>query len=261
MDTTIISDNAEGRKPRIRSVAYPSYTIQACYELTSKIDKIFTDVVYTPREDISERIGVSGGSFLMQLSSCVQYDLLELKSKDGYKPTAIYKKIKRPLPEENVNDFYIECLNAPELYKKLITDFKDRQLPQVEGLANILDRKYGVVGNASLQAAKVFLKNLENLELISVDNVLKLDGGIAPIEEVLVEDFTKNEEPIQNQPHTTLLLTNSNNENVNRSTNNNQVKEIPIFLKGGREAKIVMPIDFTDEDMLRVSKVINGYLP
>lgn len=38
-------------------------------------------------------------------------------------------------------------------------------------------------------------------------------------------------------------------------------KEIPVFLKGNREAKIFMPFDFTDEDLIKVSKVLNAYLP
>jgi hypothetical protein len=259
----IINNNEtlDGRKPRIRSVAYPSYTIHSCFELTSKIDKIFTDVVYTPREDISERLGISGGAFLMQLSSCVQYDLLEIKSKDGYKPTAIYKKMKRPLPDENVNDFFLECLQAPELYKKLINDFKDRQLPQLEGFANILDRKYGVVGNASLQAAKIFLKNLAALELISVDNIFKIEGGITPVEEVLPGDYTAKEEPIQIQSHKVTLLQAPHTENASTLNSNLKTKEIPIFLKDNREAKIIVPIDFDDEDALKIYKVVGGYLP
>lgn len=261
METITNNDSSEGRKPRIRSLAYPSFTIHSCYDLVSKIDKIFTDVVFTPRHDISERLGVSGGSFLMQLSSCVQYDLLEMKSKDGYKPTAIYKKIKRPIPDEKVNDFYIECLHAPELYKKLINDFKDRELPQLDGFANILDRKYGVVGKASSLAAKIFLKNLTSLELISADNVLKIEGGITPLEEVLPGDYADKEEPIHAQPHKIALLQSSQPEKSGNVSHNPQTKEIPIFLKGGREAKIVVPIDFDDEDALKIYKVWGGYLP
>lgn len=70
----------------------------------------------------------------MQLSSCVQYELLELKSNDGYKPSIRYKKIKKPLPSENVNNFYLDCFKAPELYKRLITEVAGRQLPEVAGL-------------------------------------------------------------------------------------------------------------------------------
>ena len=239
--------------PRQRSVAYPSYSIPACIELVTKIDKTFSDVVYTNRESISKELGLSGGALLMNLSSCVQYNLLELKQNEGYKPTAIFKKIKRPLPDENIRDAYIVCFRDPELYKKLINDFSGKQLPQEGGLANILDRKYGVVGNASSIAAKIFLRNVNFIGLLDEGNILNLEN-VAALDSSSLDDVIPpaNNGAVVDQKHPLSLPPSS--------TDNSSV-EIPVFLKGKRLAKIVLPGDFDDEDVAKVAKVISGYMP
>jgi hypothetical protein len=245
-------DNIEqpDKTPRLRSVAYPSYTLEASIELTEKIDKKFSDVVYSSRDAISKNLNLSGGALLMNLSSCVQYGILEMKQTVGYKPTAIYKKIKRPLPDEKLTDTYLECFKNPELYKKLIRDFGGKELPEESGLSNILDRNYGVVGNASSIAAKTFFKNLEFIGLIGSDNIFTVEvGSDNGLKDIKKDEAKFKGEPPPPKPPLGLPL----------STTLSDI-EIPVFLKGGRQAKIVIPGDFSDEDIARISKVINGYV-
>lgn len=254
----------QAKTPKIRSVAYPSVSIHASVELAKKIDDEFTDVVFTPRENISKNLKLGGGALDRNLSSCVQYGLLVLKPKVGYKPSSLFKSIKRPLPTENVNDLYKQCLQHPELYKKLIIEFSNKQLPSISGLANILDRLYSVKGDAAEKAARVFINNLEALELIGADNTLSLEGGITPTEDVSENDDEGVDAPSQ-PPHVILPLpqstANSSNSQQNRFIEAPKTKEIPIFFKDGREAKVILPIDFTDDEIRRVHKVIGGYLP
>lgn len=194
----------------------------------------------------------------MQLSSCVQYKLLELKSGEGYKPTERFEKIKNPLPSENVNDTLIECFQSPSLYKKLIAEFRDKQLPTESGLANILARNYDVHGNAATIAAKIFLKNISNLGLLGSGNVLKLDPSYIPFEETTSEEKEEETPTIKTQ----LVLPNfEQSRQIEQKNSQVKTKEIPVFLKGdNREAKVILPIDFTEEDLSRVVKVLNAYL-
>lgn len=197
----------------------------------------------------------------MQLSTCVQYKLLELKSGSGYKPTDKFKKIKSPLPSENVNDTLIECFQSPPLYRKLITEFKDKPLPSEMGLANILERNYGIYGNASNIASKVFLKNIDKLGLKTSDNILRLDPIYIPFEETQEdEDSQTKKNVVGNQQNNQLILPPTKPKE--EKPNDSKTKEIPVFLQGNnREAKVVLPIDFTDDDLKKVIKVLNGYLP
>lgn len=143
---------------------------------------------------------------------------------------------------------------------KLISEFRDKQLPTESGLANILARNYGVHGNASTIAAKIFLKNVTKLGLLGTGNILKLDSSYIPFEE------TTNEE----EENDTVTITNSQlilpppreTKIVDKNPIQNKIKEIPVFLGGdNREARVVLPIDFTEDDLKRVIKVLNGYLP
>lgn len=252
-------------KPRVRSVAYTAYTIESCIKFTEKIDKEFTSVMYTPKEVIAKHLRTSGGAFLMQLSSSGQYELLDIKPKEGYKPSARFKKIQKPVPGENVNDFLLECFQSPPLYKKLISQFNDKELPSESGLANILDRNYKVKGKAAELAAKVFLKNVISLGLISAGNIFKMDTYIPYAEET---EETENNQPsddaekkVESRINMPLLVS---TEQLAKLTKSNKTKEIPIYIKSedniDREAKVIMPFDFTDDDIKRVIKVLSGYL-
>lgn len=240
---------------RLRSVAYPSYTIESCVNFTKRVDKEFTTVRYTPKEAIAETLGTSGGAFLMQLSTCVQYGLLDLKQKEGYKPTGLFKKIEKPLEGENPNDFLNECLNRPPLYKKLLTDFKDKQLPSEIGLANMLDRNFGVKGGAATIAARIFLKNVKSLGLITEGNLLKIDSYITFVE-ATNDNETLTSPPVKEMSN--FLLTQTSN--IKEFAPKFSTREIPVFYGVDREAKAILPADFTNEELKKFIKVLSGYL-
>ena len=47
----------------------------------------------------------------------------------------------------------------------------------------------------------------------------------------------------------------------NTQTTKNKIKEIPVFLNGdNREAKVILPIDFSQDDLKRIVKVIGAYI-
>jgi hypothetical protein len=244
------------KKPRQRSAAYPSYTIESCIVFTGKIDTAFSSVGFTPQESISKTLDQSGGAFLMQLSSCVQYGLLDKSSGNGYKPSALFKKINKPLPSEKVDDLKLECFSKPALYKKLIEAYRDKQVPAEAGLANILDRVHGIVGKASAVAARVFYKNLQSLKILAEGNVLKLDGYI-PAEEQRQDDSDADDE-----------APGSSSTNITAATAGKpqvalplpSIKEIPIVLKEKGTAKLILPVSADDEDLKRVIKVLQAYV-
>jgi hypothetical protein len=250
------------KRSRHRSSPYPSYTIESSVNFTHKVDDEFSDIDFTPVKDISETLGSSGGAFLQQLSSCVQYGLLEIKSKVGYKPSGHFRKIKKPLPTENLNDLLIECLQRPALYKRLLNDLREKQIPSEKGLANTLDRNYAIKGNAANLAAKVFLKNVIALGLLTQDKVLKLDAAYIPFEETEEEEISGeiiNDK--QEQPQL-FSLPEHHKQVEEKILPVNKTREIPVFLQGeNREAKLILPTDFTEDDLKRIIKVLNASLP
>ncbi|MBC7867403.1 MAG: hypothetical protein H7X88_07705 [Gloeobacteraceae cyanobacterium ES-bin-316] len=271
MEQTLSSSN-EGSKTkikggRIRSVSYPSFALDFCVKMSTKIQNEFTSVNYIPAADISKALNVRGGTFLTQLSSCTQYGLLELKKGEGYKPTALLAKILKPLPSENVEDFLVECLFLPEIYKKLFSEYQDKQLPSEKGLVNILDRLYGVKGNAATTAARIFFKNITVAKLVSPENELKI-GTYIPY--TLVEKENEGMEPGSssnskegvydpnlNSGLPYLIAPTAQQLTVDPLTQ----KEIPIFLKGeNRMATVILPHDFSDEDLNKIVRILSAYV-
>lgn len=167
---------------RYRSIAYPSYTLDSSIKFVSQIHNEFTSLTFTPPDSISKALGLSGGAFLQKLSTATQYGLLQLKKGEGYKSTELFDKITKPIPSEDVGQSILECLQHPELYKKLLEDFKNKQLPSENGLANMLDRLYGVKGNGAVVAAKVFFNNISYAKLVNDNNVLVLSNYISYVD-------------------------------------------------------------------------------
>ncbi|MEZ5016182.1 MAG: hypothetical protein R2800_03965 [Flavipsychrobacter sp.] len=245
-------ESSSYRSKRTRSSPYPSYIINKCFDLVQDIDTEFTDVVYTPQEDIVNNVGKKGGAFLMFLGSCVQYNLLDLKKGEGYKPSALFKKISRPLPNENVDDLYKECLLEPNLYKSLINEFNNKALPSKSGLANILVRNYNIKSNAADKAATIFIKNLNELGCIKDGNILYLNSVKANKVEEIEDDSTIIEEQESivkdsqiNTPSTS-VTTQTNQLLLTESTNHDK---LTIKLTEGKHAYLSFPNDINVKDI------------
>ncbi|MBX3240174.1 MAG: hypothetical protein KIT80_03035 [Chitinophagaceae bacterium] len=261
-NVNIVDNNAQtSRVSKIRSVSYPSYTLDSSLHFVGRINSEFTSLHFTPQEAISQTLGLSGGAFLQKLSTSVQYGLLQLKKGEGYKPTDLFAKINKPIPGENINDFYLECLQTPELYKRLFNDYKDKEVPSEAGLVNILDRLYSVKGAGAKLAAKIFLSNIRSANLINEKNQLVIGENYIPYEDVVEKGTGEAGEVMvlpDQQPKGNSYLEQQSRSDLQPPTV--YEKKIPVFLKGGREAVVALPDDFTDDDLNRIVKVLSAYV-
>lgn len=255
MDTTEFN---EKKAQRFRSVAYPSYTISESFELVRKINQQFGNTTFNTREEIAQELDMSVGALMMKLSTAVQYGLLEMRSKEGYKPSPLFTSIYKPLDEVEKINTEIQCLQKPELYIKLIEQFRGKQLPAIGGLAILLYRSHKVSEDASTKAAKVFLENLNDLKLIDTENRLKSDFLVVEIHDYIdlqqkAEEFTYVTEPVKTQLNPPPKLY----DIKNNSTDNDIV--IPVFLRGAnRMSKVLLPEDFTNEDLEQIVRVLTA---
>lgn len=247
-------DTPEKKGQRFRSVAYPSYTITDSIELTRKINQLFGNSSFNKREDIAQHLEMSVGNLVMKLSTANQYGLLEMKSKEGYKPTDLFTSIYKPLSEEEKKKSQLECLYSPELYRKLLEHYKGKQLPAIGGLSVLLFRSYKVSEDASNRAAKIFLDNLVELGLIDEENKLNVDIDHATPEE---ENTTKTSVTLTPDYRRPQVNTNENTNDISHQLAG-AAPPIPIFLKGdNRVAKVLMPADFNDDDIDHIKRVLD----
>ena len=246
------------KTPRIRSAAYPSYTLQHCIHLTETIYKLFGNSVHIPREKISEKTSISYGHLQTQLSSAGYYDLLDSRKNEGYKPSARFLQLYRPKPDENLRELKIEAFKQPDLYAKIIREHNNKQLT-VDGLATLLVRDYRIAENACEAAAGIFIENAKELSLINADNFFSIDaeaaelnGGtdaievINPVSEPTI--ITEGKDQVKYLPPA--------NQSVDNRTSFNY-PPIPIFVDDeGAVAEVYLPKGFNKEHIKRVIKVL-----
>jgi hypothetical protein len=250
----ISMETNDSKKPRVRSIAYPSYTIRQSSDLVKRINQEFGNTIYNKREHIAEQLGMSVGNLLMKLSSAVQYGLLEMKSGEGYKPASLFTRIYKPLNEEEKREAEIQCLLNAELHKQLYEQHKGRRLPNIGGLSILLFRNYKVAEDASERAAKIFYENLKDLELIGEENLV-IDFSESVAEDVKQE--SENIDSIAYLPEPTKSQV-KQEAIVDISSQMVDAPPIPIFVKGG-VARLIMPSGFDADDLETVIEIISVY--
>jgi hypothetical protein len=259
-ETEIESENTKFKSPRIRSSAYPSYDIEYCVEFTKKFHQNFGNSNYIQREEIAKVLKISVGHIQTQLSSSVQYGTVEMKTKSGYKPSLSFLKIYKPISEDERREALIDCLLKPDLYKKLLLQFKDSTVPTASALATILFRNHNIAEAASESAAEIFIKNLNDLSLLDNENNLLLNRDISDLEES--QTGSPKEEPAKNhtgakQPQVKIIRKQEHHQ-FNEEQIHPETYPIPIPLKGNRVATLIIPKDIQNEDLDKIVRFIDA---
>lgn len=241
-----------------RSHAYPSHTIEDSIALVKEIYSKYGPSVYVTREQIADLLNIAEGTVQTKVSSSVQYGLLEMKAKEGYKPSGLFVRIHKPLDESEKTDALIETMRSPKLYFDLIKEFEGQIVPYTTGLAIVLFRKHHIAENASSRAAAVFIENAKFIGALGPDNTLY--RGLRAFEST-TDTVAENEElHINHQISNTTSerLHSQKPRNFTQNFNSNQeIVEVgetsyPVRFKSGKKARIIVPDDLAVEDYDRI---------
>jgi hypothetical protein len=230
-----------------RSSSYPAYTINESISMVKQIYTQYGDSTYLTRVDVAGILGLSTPSVNIRVSSCVQYNLLDVKVKEGYKPTELFKKIYKPLHEEEVINSKVEAFGCPKLYKKLIVKFAGNHLPKKNALANLLTRDYGIADKAADKAADVFFKNIEDLNILE-NNILNLDSAKEIKEDETEKGLSENTNNIERNTNANVKFTDEKKVAKYDSTSY-ESRIIPIYLTNDKVAELHIPKDLNDKDI------------
>ncbi len=185
-----------------------------------------------------------------------------MKVKVGYKPSELFLHIYKPIDDTERTEALIDCLVHPELYKKLLVQFQNSIVPSVSALSTILFRNHNIAEAASENAAQIFIDNLKFLNLLDDNNHLTLDR------EIDIENVEKTNNSIKEESKKLPIKLNdiSNKKTDNHIVNKHQeftkeqTESYPIIipLKNSRVGKLILPVDFNDEDLDKVEKFIEA---
>ena len=240
-----------------RSSAYPSYSLLYCLNLCETIYKTYGTSHRASREELATTLNLSVGNITMKISSCTQYGLLDMKSKEGYKVSDLFVRYYRPINEKQSFDAKLEAFKHPTLYQALIGSFSGGILPPVKPLSNILLQKYSISESACESAASIFIENAKELNLLANDNEFNADGiekasEIEEVETIEAESYDSNQSSNPQNINIPQIKPQDNSQsNSNPSTGfvpSNGVV-INILLKEKRTAQLVLPNDAMAGDL------------
>lgn len=230
---------------RKRSSSYPAYTIKQCVSIVENIYKNYGDSTFVKGEDLAVPFNMAYPTMVTRISACVQYGLLEKKTNEGYKPSGLFRKIYRPLNEDEASEALIQAFNSPNLYTKIVKRLEGHPIPMKKALANILYRDYGIADKVSEKAASVFLDNIKHLNLIS-DEKLVLEASNDSEES---DNFI---EPANNE--TTQPVQARHDDNLPIASSHRRI-EIP--LTKGKVAVLSIPQSIEHRDLDIINAQIN----
>jgi len=259
LSEAVPGSSANHKKPAARSVAYTAFTIEYGRDFTQNIYSHFGGNSFNSRETIAKILKRSPELLKSPISSCVQYGLLEMRSKVGYKPTARFMDLYKQDDPEIYRNTMIACLKSPPLYATLLESYKGDIVPSLNVLANSLFKKHGILENASEKVASVFLQNLEDLGLIGADRKL-LDLDKKP-DEINAERLDDNGAEKGSQVDQDLDLKDKHDSKSGKTPPVNDLSfiiEVP--LADNRKAKILCPMDVNDKDLTKILRVISSYM-
>lgn len=248
-----------------RSSPYPSFTIQQSLEMTRTIYETYGSNFYVTREQVADLLKISSATVQSRMSTAVQYGLLELKPKTGYKVSDLFIKWMRPISDEQQKDALITAFRNPSLYEALIGKFDENVLPPAKPLANILLQNHRIYDAACDEAARIFIENATYLGVLHADRHLRLGSPMA-VQEVTSDDpADERTAPVSQVPAAAQESSNSRDRtgDGSRQTFTTHPVSAPegvpitVALHSKRQATVYLPADATAKDCETVVKWMN----
>ena len=186
-----------------------------------------------------------------QLSSCRQYNLLELKKGEGYKPTEFFYKVTRGRTEKDKLDALIYCLKSPSIYYDFIEKYDGQELPS--DLPSIFYWDYGITELAKDAAAKTFIENLNFVGVI-IEGKLIISKTNADHDEPspgIGQQVNSTPPPQQNKPQV--------GNNIIPNLLPVGYKRSDIKITNGRFVSLEFPADLSNDDIDKIRKILDTW--
>jgi hypothetical protein len=230
-----------------RSNSYPSRTHRFAVAFVERIYQELGSSDFHSKEDIAKVHGLAVPSIKTTLSTAQQYGLLEIKHGVGYKVTALAIKIFHPENDSEKISSIVESLRAPDLFNELLNEFNNQVVPSQVGITNIIIRRYKFKSVVAERIAEIFIDNIKDYNLINPKNMLVLDN----------KTRIKNAEiKIQETGPAIDSIRAETKEGYRQ--NQQGIVDILIPLKGKRQAHLLIPEEYAEEDLDRIAKFVEA---
>lgn len=263
------SESTASHPVRQRSSPYPRYSLQKVEELARVVfDK---GPLNCDQELIGKATGYTNfksGSFT-GLRAAASYFGLVISEGDRYFSVAqSWIDVFHSEDSDLLTQARQRAMQEPELYRQILEEYKDRQLPSPEKLARelYLNPKYRILKDAAVSAVQTFIDSAKYASLIDSKGFLRVGKSnqsaiVADVEQQtafepeqqpqsLVEQFTQ--QARSESPLAEITLSSK----VEELAASGGLDRIEIRLRNGRKAYLFVPSPLTMEDKKR----LKGYI-
>jgi hypothetical protein len=240
IDETDVAESDGGDSKEGKRRSYPVRELKYIIEFVTKIYTELGPNSYHSKENIAKTHNLSADYIKQILSTCQQYKLLDLKHGTGYKVSALFVKIHKPLDDEEKTSAVVESIQSVEIFHSLINDYEGHTVPALNGIVNKIHRDFQLKEALAQKVADIFVRNLNDFNLIDLRGDLQLRPKNSGVKE----------EPKQKQQE----------QKVNEMPpiHGHIVITIPLKGVGGRKASLHIPEDYSDADLKKVAKFVDA---
>jgi hypothetical protein len=246
---------------REKSNLYPNATWEDCFEFIKVIDSFNLKTV--SYSEVAKKYGLSSTttkSFTGKISSSKQFGLITTSS-GSIQITDLAKKLI--YPTDDIRKLKIESFRLPPLYDKLISAYDGKALPNNEKFENILMSEYKIAKNVKSNAAKCFFESANQLGLIKGGILCYNDSIDENSISALDNDSSKAADEYSNPNYNdkpTDNISHSNELSSSAAENSSDfiIQNIPV--ESGKVAKIIIPIDANEDDLLLIKDMFEVLL-
>jgi hypothetical protein len=162
---------------RVRSVPHPRYGLEQVEDLARRAFAI--GARHCDQDAVAQAVhykNSTNGAFKGIRAAASYFGLITYRDDKYLSVTEPWIEGFHSDDESVIRRLRAEAVQQPELYRQLIEEFSDRQLPSPEKLARqlYLTPKYGILKDAADTAARVFLESLRFAGLVDANNFLRL---------------------------------------------------------------------------------------
>ena len=246
-ETVTTSEDNGNQKEAKKRMSYVAKDHRSMMEFVAGVYRNLGHTDYHSNKEIATVHQLSPDSIKQHLTSSQQYKLLELKFGVGYKITDLFKRIFLPVNDAEQKAAIIESLKSPDTYQPLFKEYEFHILPPLSGIKNHFVRNHHFKEEIAEKTAQIFLDNLTTYGLIDTRGVLT--SGMK-VQSVNKPEVNGSDKPVEQKEEKQ-----EKQESNKYQPNSNEI-EVTIPLKTKSPARLILPSDYTDEDLDRIGRFV-----
>ncbi len=247
---------------RKRSSRYPRHSLKRVEDLAKVIFELGARNCDLDR--VAKQFGYSSGqngAFNALRSSASSFGLIKYPS-SGY--VSLSEQWINAFNSEDTNEIEQArriAVNQPTLYRQLLNDYAERQLPNPDKLTRDLhlNQKYGILKDAASVAAQTFLDSVNHAEMVDARGFLRVDNSEAHSTNMEQQKVTPSNEQRSkshsiHQDASPELL---NTPKFDPSIQDENLDRVEIRLLNGKKVYIFVPLPLPFGEKERLKKFID----